>query len=105
MLKTVEMTWFRAIKIWWFWAWRVMLAATVVGVVVGVLIGIFFTPFIRSEEVLMLSANLVGAFIGIYFGIFVLRTLPEKRFSDFHVVLVANDQGATSPNRADHEVL
>ena len=93
-LTTVDMNWVRTFKIWWFWAWRTVLASLVVAAVVGFLLGLLLFPFIQSEQTMRLVGNLIGFGIGLFFGLWVLRQLPEKRFSDFRVVLVALESGA-----------
>jgi uncharacterized membrane protein YeaQ/YmgE (transglycosylase-associated protein family) len=87
------MTWLRTIKIWWYWAWRSLLMALVVAVIFGFLLGLFASPFISSPESMAAFSNVAGAIIGIFFAIYVLKSLPEKRFSDFRVVLVPRDAG------------
>lgn len=93
-MNTVEMNWFRTLKIWWFWLWRAMLATLVVAFIVGILMGVFLFPFVASEATAELIGNVVGAGIGVFFGLWALKTLPEKEFSDFKVVLVALDSEA-----------
>ena len=93
-MNTVEMNWLRTFKIWWYWLWRTMLASLVVALIVGFLVGILVFPFIHSEATAELVGNVIGAGIGVFFGLWVLKTLPEKEFSDFKVVLVARDSAA-----------
>ena len=90
-MKTLQMTWIRSIKIWWYWLWRTMFASLIVGLVVGIVLGIFVGPFIYSPDTLKLIGNVTGAVVGLYFGVFVMKSLPEKRFSDFRVVLVRSE--------------
>ena len=93
-MNTVDMNWLRTFKIWWYWLWRTMLASLVVALIVGFLVGILVFPFIHSEATATLVGNIIGAGIGVFFGLWVLKTLPEKEFSDFKVVLVARDSAA-----------
>lgn len=90
-LNTVEMNWQRTFKIWWYWLWRATLATLVVAFIVGFFLGLFLSPFIGSEATGTLIMNLVGVAIGVFFGLWVLKSLPDKQFSDFRVVLVARD--------------
>lgn len=76
--------------------WRTMLIALVSAAIVGFLIGIFLFPFFHSEAAARLFGNLVGAGIGTFVGLWVLKSLPEKEFSDFKVVLVARNPEAGS---------
>lgn len=88
----LEMNWPRAIKIWWYWAWRTMLMALIAGLVVGVLAGIFLFPFVGSQTAITSFVQVIGWAIGMVLGIWVLKSVPEKRFSDFRVVLIARDR-------------
>ena len=94
------MNWMRTFKIWWFWAWRTVLASLVVAAAVGFVLGLLLFPFIQSEHTMRFIGKLVGFGIGVFFGLWVLRQLPDKRFSDFRVVLVAREPGAqpSEPN-------
>ncbi len=90
-MNTVEMNWLRTFKIWWYWLWRVMLATIAVTFIVSIVFGFFLSPFVGSEATRTLIMNLVGGAISVFIGLSVLKSLPDKQFSDFRVVLVARD--------------
>ena len=87
-MKTVELTWLRTLKIWWYWAWRSMLMTMVVALIAGIFVGLLAAPFFASDEQLELFSNVLGGVIALFFSLYVMKSLPEKRFSDFRVVLV-----------------
>ena len=90
-MDTVEMTWLRTFKIWWYWLWRAMLMTFIVALIAGFILGLVLAPFIESPATLKVIGNLIGGAIGVFFGLLVLKSVPEKRFSDFRVILVSND--------------
>jgi len=87
-MEEIEITWLRASRIWWSWAWRTMLwtifTAILFGIIIGFVIAIMgipiepFTPYIQT----------FGASIGIFFGILAFKIILAKRFNGFRIVLL-----------------
>ena len=93
-METVEFNWHRTIKIWWYWFWRATLFTVIVSFLVGMLLGAMLAITGASDNTLKLVGNITGIFIGIFFALIILKSLPEKEFSDFKVVLVKHDSGS-----------
>jgi hypothetical protein len=85
----LDVTWGRALKVWWCLVWRVivfgMLAGLVAGAVVG---GIAGAAGVNPQRISSLG-GLAGMVAGIPVGIWVVRTILRKSWSDFRIILVA----------------
>jgi hypothetical protein len=75
-----------------------MVASLIVAVIVGFIAGLFVFPFLPSDTAREIAGNVIGACIAFYFGLLVLKSLPEKEFSDFKVVLIARDTEVNREN-------
>lgn len=98
-MRTVDANWIRAIKIAWYCLWRTILAAYIISRFVGLLLALFVAPFWSYENIdvlIFFYANTAGLAAGIIFGIWALKSLPEKNFSDFRVILIAPEPQSTN---------
>ena len=83
-MEEIEVTWWRAARIWWSWAWRALLWTIPTAVLLGFALAALglsvepFTPYIQTT----------GAGIGIFFGILAMKKIMGKQFNGFRIVVV-----------------
>lgn len=106
-MNRLEVTWWRATKIWWSISWRSFLYTALVALPVGALVGVICAAF-QVREGVALIARLIGAVIGIPIAIWVTKVVMEKQFSDFQIFLVPSfesmldrEQGAGRENEVE----
>lgn len=89
----LEITWKRAIRVWWSYLWRNLLAivaAVIVGGMFGALMG-FALGFVGvSIDSIQKLAAPVGMFIGLVISIVPVKMILGKDFGEFRLVLVEN---------------
>ena len=96
----LEVTWNRAIRVWWSYLWRnllAILAAMLLGGLAGFFIGVVTGILGISTETTKLMATVVGAVIGLAISIVPIKLILGKDFGEFRLVLVKNDTGSYSP--------
>ena len=79
-MQEVELSWERAIKVWWSLVWRSLLFGGLAGGVAGFIVGILGFPHL---------GGLAGLVVGIPVGMWVVKLVLAKSFSDFRLALVA----------------
>lgn len=88
-MRIIEVTWGMAFKVWWSLIWRGLLFGTLVGVTVGVTMSLI--SFALGVKSLMFLTVLFSALIGIFVNIWIVRKVLYKRYSNFSVVCIANE--------------
>ena len=95
----LEVTWRRALIIWWSLLWRSAVFAGLLGALLGGIGGVVVAVEGRPD----LGAT-VGRFLGqlgaIPVSLFVLRWVLRKRFKGFSIRLVANSESTTRSDAA-----
>jgi uncharacterized membrane protein YeaQ/YmgE (transglycosylase-associated protein family) len=102
-MERLEVTWWRATKIWWSITWRSFLYTMLIALPAGVVVGLLCTAF-QFREGTVVIARLVGAVIGIPIAIWVTKVVMEKQFSDFQIFFVPSFESMLDKQQgADHE--
>lgn len=87
-MKELQVTWVRAIEVWWAMCWRgivyAMLPAFLLGAVAGIVLAVNKIPIEPHERKLQLA----GAAIGVFAGIWIVKVILNKTYSGFRIVLV-----------------
>ncbi len=86
MGSEVEVTWVRAIQLWWSMLWRTYLFVTLAAIVAGLIIAMipWRTAWMTGSAPFILSIPI---------GIWVVRwVIRDVKFTDFRIVLVAVDR-------------
>jgi ABC-type antimicrobial peptide transport system permease subunit len=83
VMQEVELTWGRAIKVWWSLAWRGLLFGGLAGFVAGMIVGV-----LGGEPI---HGSLAGFVMGIPIGMWVVKIILAKSFSDFRLALIPID--------------
>lgn len=89
----LEVTWKRAIKVWWSYFWRSILAiiaAAFVGGIVGGILGFVLGMFGVAKESIQAVMGPIGFVIGVGISIIPLKLILGKNFGEFRLVLVEN---------------
>ena len=86
-MNKLEVTWWRATKIWWSLLWRSMLYVVLISIPIGFFIGIIAAALNITDQMAPYY-NLIGAIIGIPVGICVIKIVLSKQFSDFQIILI-----------------
>lgn len=88
-METLEVTWTRALKVWWSLAWRTLLFSFLAGLVLGLLIGGIGGLAGAGDAVIRGWSSVLGFVAGIGVAIWVVRNVLQKTFRDFRIVLVS----------------
>jgi hypothetical protein len=97
-MDNLEITWERAIGIWWLIIWRMILGSIVLGIifgfVAGFMIGLIGTALgLPHDSVASFNrfvVILVGSLTNIVWGITVVRMALRKQYTGFRLALVPN---------------
>ena len=87
-----DVTWARAMKVWWSLAWRGLLFGGLAGFAGGFVMGIIGGLAGAKAETVSLLGTLAGGLAAVPVGIWVVRTVLRKSWSDFQIALVAKQQ-------------
>jgi hypothetical protein len=83
----LEVTWGRALKVWWSLGWRAVLFGGLGGFLLGGVVGGIAGALGVPVPTIAVLGQLVGLLVSIPIGIWVVRTVLNKSWSDFEIVL------------------
>lgn len=89
----LEVTWKRAIKVWWAYLWRnilAVIAAIIIGALVGGILGFILALLGASKETVQVIVTPIGFVIGIGISIVPLKMILGKNFGEFRLVLIGS---------------
>ena len=78
-MNEVDVSWGRAIKVWWSLVWRGLLFGGIAGFIAGLIMALA-----GAGE----HAGIAGGLSGIPVGVWVIKTVIGSEYSDFRIVLV-----------------
>jgi len=84
----LEVSWGRAIKVWWSITWRTLLFGMLIGFVVGVVAGIAGAAAGVPDNQVQGISSMFGVIIGVFISIWAVRKALTRSFSEFRVVLL-----------------
>jgi len=87
-LNFVEVTWQRALKVWWSLIWRGLLFTFLATGAVGLAIGFIMELIKLNPEVIRTVCIIAGYVVCIPVGIIVTKSILNKHYSDFKIVLI-----------------
>ena len=106
MLMELEVTWNRAIRVWWAYAWRnligvliSMIAGLIIGFMVGGIMRMMGFPPLATQIVIGILSGLCGLAISVV----PMKLILGKEFRDFRLVLIS--KVPPSPIPAETEAL
>jgi hypothetical protein len=91
-MEELEITWLRALKIWWSIVWRTMLYSILFSILAGIPIAISTAALGFDEAVALQVGRLIGLVIGFIVAVWVVKIVLGKSFSDFRIALVPSDE-------------
>jgi len=91
-VQELEVTWVRALTIWWSLIWRGLLLGFLAGFVVGFIVGFVGALLGANPSALQALFPLVGVVSGVPVGIWVVRQVLRKKFNGFRIALIAMDR-------------
>jgi hypothetical protein len=92
----LEVTWKRAIRIWWLIAWRTLVGTfvsfSIIGAAVAYIVYLIFAPSPGHPTAVSISRIFglsIGFALSIFWAIVVVRMAFKKNYGDFRLVLVS----------------
>ena len=96
----LDVTWQRAVKVWWAYLWRnllAMIAAIILGGIVGFVIGVVLGAAGVAPNTVQLITAPIGGVIGLLISIIPIKMILGKDFGEFWLVLSSNETHPESP--------
>jgi ABC-type uncharacterized transport system permease subunit len=96
----IEITWANAIRVWWAYFWRNLIAiivAIVAGGIVGAILGFVMGMLGVPVRTIQFITGPIGAVIGIALSVVPMKLILGKDFGTFRLVLISN---APTPQRS-----
>lgn len=90
----LEVTWGRAVKVWWAYLWRNLLAIVammVLGTALGFVIGLALGALGLSASTTRVIAAAFGAVLGLALSVIPIKLILGKDFGSFRLVLMSKD--------------
>ena len=91
MTNELEITWPRALRVWWSYLWRNLIAiivAMILGGIVGFILRFLLGMLGVSAKTIQLITTPIGAVIGLGVSVFPMKMILGKNFGKFRLVLV-----------------
>jgi len=89
----LEVTWGRAIRVWWLYLWRnliAIVAAMILGGIIGAILGFGLGAAGVSITVIKIVTMPIGAILGLVISIIPMKMILGKNFGEFSLLLVPN---------------
>lgn len=90
-MKTLEVSWARATKIWWSLAWRSVLFGSIAGFIAGFVVG-SLSSMMGDGRLTNIYIQSAGLLVGIPVGILVVKIVLSKEFKDYRIVLIPSTE-------------
>jgi len=90
-VEKLDVTWKRAIKVWWALCWRGILYTVAITFPIGIVLGVV-AALVGEVEHARAYGRLLGMILGVPIGIWVVRIILNKQFSDFQIVLMPSNR-------------
>jgi ABC-type glycerol-3-phosphate transport system permease component len=97
----LEITWNRAVRVWWSYLWRNLIAivvATIIGMIVCAVIGFILETMGFSVRTIQIIVAPSGFVIGLAISIVPLKMILGKDFGEFRLVLLAKQPPTAPPS-------
>jgi hypothetical protein len=94
----LEVTWGRAVRVWWAYVWRNLLAAIVamfIGAIVGGLLGLILGMLGVPTETIRIITMPIGLILGLVISVFPIKMILGKDFGEFRLVLIQKNINTT----------
>lgn len=87
-VEFVEITWMRAVKVWWSLVWRGILFGFLGGAGIGFILGLIMGLIKADPQTIKTTCVIAGYIISIPIGIAVTKAVLKKRYSGFKIALI-----------------
>ncbi|MFZ0928425.1 MAG: hypothetical protein WAN11_07480 [Syntrophobacteraceae bacterium] len=87
----LEVSWERAVTVWWSIAWRSAVLGFLTALAIGFVIGFLGRALHLDPRFMHRLSLLAGIATGVTVGIWVVKQVLAKRFKDFRIVLLPLD--------------
>jgi hypothetical protein len=99
-MEELEVTWERALTVWWSIAWRSGLFGFLAAFGIGIVIG-FFGALLHFKPLFLHRLSfLTGILTGASVGIWAVKRVLAKKFAEFRIVLAAQDRSGDKLSNA-----
>lgn len=85
----LDVTWGRALRVWWSLIWRTLLASVLVGALFGALLGMLLGVAGIALGIIVSVTQAAGALVGIVVGVVMVRHVLRMSWPEFRIVLIA----------------
>ena len=90
-MEELEVTWERAVTVWWSVTWRSAVIGTLAALITGLGIGFFGGLLNLNQLFVSRLLRLAGVVCGISAAIWAVKHVLAKKFRDFRIVLLPLD--------------
>lgn len=90
-MEELEVTWEKALTVWWSVAWRTVLFGFLAGLALGFATGLFGKILHLDPRFLSRLSILASILASVVIGIWVVKHILARRFEDFRIVLLPLD--------------
>jgi membrane glycosyltransferase len=90
-MEELEVTWEKALTVWWSVAWRTVLFGFLAGLALGFVTGLFGKILHLDPRFLSRLSILASILASVVIGIWVVKHILARRFKDFRIVLLPLD--------------
>ena len=89
-VKLIDVTWKRAIKIYWSMLWRIIILSLIAPIIMIYTIGIILHQIEGTNSIFMSFLPFLCIVFTIIVSFFVLKSTLNKQYSDFRISLIEN---------------
>lgn len=100
-MPQLEITWLRALKIWWSLTWRVMLFGAVAGFLIGIPAGIVMGMLNLDPGLGEVVLQLVMLPIWFALGVWVTHRVLRLEYADFRLALIPSNEARLAARYGD----
>jgi hypothetical protein len=107
----LEVTWGRAIRVWWSYLWRsiiAMIVAAFFGGIAGAIVGIIGAILKLPLPAIQVFSGILGVVIGLAISVVPIKLILGKDYGEFRLVLLSNaarrEPKTASPAPAPYEL-
>ncbi|HSR63343.1 MAG TPA: hypothetical protein VLN56_08060 [Gammaproteobacteria bacterium] len=90
-MQELDVTWIRAIKVWWSMVWRVIAVSILAGIAISVVVG-FIAGIFGYKEGVQVITQLLGIITGIPIGVWAVKVVLGMEYADFRVALLPSSE-------------
>src|SRR4030095_8632499 len=102
----LEITWSRAVRVWWSYVWRNLIAIVVsmlVGMVIGAVIGFILGAMGVPVRVIQIVLAPIAFVMGMAISIVPMKMILGKDFGEFRLVLLGKQRPIELPRHAPED--